>query len=608
MFTCGDKRLARDGEIRTSGSERLKSNAPKNVPLPPSSVSVESNSKKRRSGSEGGSSSRNLIERAFNVGVREELNHLIARMFYSAGLPFTLARNPYFQAAFTCVADNNIGGYLPPGYNSLRTTLLQKEKENIDRLCAPIRAGWKDKGVSIVSDGWSDSQRRPLINFMAVSDGEAMFLKSVDCSGETKDRHFIRMLLKEVIQKVGHEKVVQVITDNVTNCMGAGYLIEQEFPSITWTPCVVHTLNLAVKNICAAKNVENNQIAYEECSRISDIVGDVSTIKHFIMNHSMRLSMFNEFVGLKLLSIAETRFASVIVMLKRFKLIKCGLQNMVISEKWSLYKDDNLGRARMVKDKILDDLWWDSIDYILAFTAPIYNMIRICDTDKPCLHLIYDMWDEMIVKVKKAIYFHELKRMDETSTFYEVVHGILVDRWTKHSTPLHSLAHALNPKYYSEKWLNEDPSRVPPHKDLEINQERQKCLKRYFPNLEDRNKINLEYVDFASISGGFRDYDAMHNWYSMEPKAWWVLHGACSPMLQKIALNKMTPKRAEDLVYIHSNLRLLSRKTSQYTQWDNRMWDIAGDTFEDVGILEVATLSLDEPEIESNVILDENVP
>ncbi|XP_061352433.1 uncharacterized protein LOC133297305 [Gastrolobium bilobum] len=419
-------------------------------------------------------------------------------MFYSAGLSFTLARNPYFQAAFTFAADNNIGGYMSPSYNSLRTTLLHKEKENIDKLCAPIRAGWKDKGVSIVSDGWSDSQRRPLINFMAVSD--------------------------------------------------------------------------AVKNICAAKNVENNQIAYEECSWISDIVGNVSSIKNFIMNHSMRLSMFNEFVGMKLLSIAETRFASMIVMLKRFKLIKCGLQNM------------------------------------------------------------------MIVKVKKAIYFHELKRMDETSTFYEVVHGILVDRWTKHSTPLHSLAHALNPKYYSEQWLNEYLSRVPPHKDLEINQERQKRLKRYFPNLEDRNKINSEYVDFASMSGGFRDYDAMQNRYSMKPKAWWVLHGACSPMLQKIALqlvaqpsssscaehnwstysfvysvrrNKMTLKRAEDLVYIHSNLRLLSRKTSQYTQGDNRMWDIAGDTFdtfEDVGILEVATLSLDEPEMESNVILDENVP
>ena len=33
-------------------------------------------------------------------------------------------------------------------------------------------------------------------------------------------------------------------------------LIEAEFPSIYWIPCVVHTLNLALKNICAAKNCE----------------------------------------------------------------------------------------------------------------------------------------------------------------------------------------------------------------------------------------------------------------------------------------------------------------------------------------------------------------
>ena len=55
-------------------------------------------------------------------------------------------------------------------------------------------------------------------------------------------------------------------------------------------------------------------------------------------------------------------------------------------------------------------------------------MLRICDTDKPCLHLIYDMWDSVIEKVKRAIYEHEVKRLDEKSTFYETVHIILVDR------------------------------------------------------------------------------------------------------------------------------------------------------------------------------------
>ena len=172
----------------------------------------------------------------------------------------------------------------------------------------------------------------------------------------------------------------------------------------------VHTLNLVLKNICAAKNVENNQVTYEECSWITDTVGDVMQIKNFIMNHSMRLAIFNEFVSLKLLSVAETRFASSIVMLRRFKLIKQGLQAMVISDKWQCYRDDDVGKARFVKEKVLDDVWWDSIDYILSFTASIYDMLRACDTEKPCLHLVDDMWDTMIEKVKTTIYRHEGKR------------------------------------------------------------------------------------------------------------------------------------------------------------------------------------------------------
>ena len=426
---------------------------PKKVPLPPCvSLGAMSHSqgeaKRRRSSDASGSGtmSGGAIGKAFNIKERDHLMVEIARMFYSAGLPFHLARNPYFVSAFSYAATHNIPSFVPPGYNLLRTTLLQREKANINNLLQPIKSTWEQNGVSIVSDGWSDSQRRPLINFMAVSGGGPMFLKAVDCSGEIKDKYFIANLMKDVINEVGPQHVVQIITDNAPNCKAAGQLIEAQFPHILWTPYVVHTLNLALKNICAAKHVENNETTYSECSWISDIAGDCTIIKHFITNHSMRLAMYNEFVSLKLLSVAETRFASTIVMLKRFKLIKGGLQAMVINDKWSCYREDDVGKARFVKDKVLSDVWWDSIDYILKFTGPIYDMIRACDTDTPCLHLVYDMWDSMIEQVKAAIYRHEGKMHEEDSTFYGVIHQILVDRWNKNNTPLHCLAHSLNPR------------------------------------------------------------------------------------------------------------------------------------------------------------------
>jgi len=116
--------------------------------------------------------------------------------------------------------------------------------------------------VTIVNDGWSDPQKRPLINFMAVT-GRPMFLKSINASDEIKDKNYIAKHMRDVVMEVGADNVVQIITDNATVCKAAGMLIELEFPSIYWTPCVVHTLNLALKNICATKNTEKNSVAYD---------------------------------------------------------------------------------------------------------------------------------------------------------------------------------------------------------------------------------------------------------------------------------------------------------------------------------------------------------
>nr|KYP35685.1 hypothetical protein KK1_043272 [Cajanus cajan] len=107
-----------------------------------------------------------------------------------------------------------------------------------------------------------------------------------------------------------------------------------------------------------------------------EVIDDALFIKTFIMTHSMRLAIFNEFSTLKLLSVADTRFASMIVMLKRLKLLKSSLQNMVISDQWNSYREDDVGKFARVKEIILNDIWWDKVDYILSFIDPIYSTIR----------------------------------------------------------------------------------------------------------------------------------------------------------------------------------------------------------------------------------------
>ena len=134
-----------------------------------------------------------------------------------------------------------LAGYVPPSFDRLRTTLLAQEKEHINRLLQPIKDTWKKKGVSVVSDGWSDRQRRPLIN---------VFLKAIDASGNIKDAEYVANLFIQVIKDLGEANVVQIVTDNASNYKATRLSIKGKYPHIFWTPCVVHSLNLALKSIC----------------------------------------------------------------------------------------------------------------------------------------------------------------------------------------------------------------------------------------------------------------------------------------------------------------------------------------------------------------------
>ena len=79
------------------------------------------------------------IEKAFQNTTRYELDSRIAKMFYTGVLSFNFARNPYYHNSYAYAAANSIQGYVPPGYNALRTTLLQKERAHFERLLKPIK-------------------------------------------------------------------------------------------------------------------------------------------------------------------------------------------------------------------------------------------------------------------------------------------------------------------------------------------------------------------------------------------------------------------------------------------------------------------------------------
>ena len=106
-----------------------------------------------------------------------------------------------------------------------------------------IKATWPSSGVSIVSDGWTDPTRHPLINFMVSSQNGLVFLKAVDALGKYKDAHFMGELFIKIIEEVGVDSCVQIITDtdNAPVCKVIGMIVETKYPHVFsfMTPFIV---------------------------------------------------------------------------------------------------------------------------------------------------------------------------------------------------------------------------------------------------------------------------------------------------------------------------------------------------------------------------------
>ena len=65
------------------------------------------------------------------------------------------------------------------------------------------KSTWLEKGVTICADGWSDPQRRPIINFIAISEKAPIFLRADNCEGEIKSKEYIADKLRAVLDEVG---------------------------------------------------------------------------------------------------------------------------------------------------------------------------------------------------------------------------------------------------------------------------------------------------------------------------------------------------------------------------------------------------------------------
>lgn len=80
-----------------------------------------------------------------------------------------------------------------------------------------------------MADGWTNQNKRILINFLVYCPKGIVFFKSVDALTASKTANMLYKLFRKVILFVGPENVVHIVTDNASNYVVAGKKLKDEF-------------------------------------------------------------------------------------------------------------------------------------------------------------------------------------------------------------------------------------------------------------------------------------------------------------------------------------------------------------------------------------------
>ncbi|GKF51576.1 uncharacterized protein Tco_0148043, partial [Tanacetum coccineum] len=128
------------------------------------------------------------------------------------------------------------------------------------------------------------------------------------------------------IESVGSEKVVQVVTDNAANNMGAANLLKEKRPTILWTSCATHMINLMLEAIGGLP-------------RFKKTLDQAKRFTIFIYAHHKTLALMRYFTKKRdIVRPGVTRFASAFLTLQSLAKKKAQLRQMFTSDEWEKCK------------------------------------------------------------------------------------------------------------------------------------------------------------------------------------------------------------------------------------------------------------------------------
>ncbi|XP_043700090.1 uncharacterized protein LOC122650773 [Telopea speciosissima] len=230
-----------------------------------------------------------------------------------------------------------------------------------------------------MSDLWTDMKDHSFINVIAYSPKGAVFLNSFECSDSSKTGLFLRDILEPIIEEIGVEKVVQLISDNASNYGVAISLIMEKYPHIHRVTCAAHGVQLLLKDIDA------------RISWVKEVFDKAKLVVGFMYKHGTVLALMRECTGGKeLKKPCKTRFAYNFFMLKSILDVEDLLRVMVASAEWRINKNYRSDLGAMVTQIIQSTEFWLNAKDVLSILEPLIIVLRLVDGDGATSPFLYE--------------------------------------------------------------------------------------------------------------------------------------------------------------------------------------------------------------------------
>nr|XP_020193379.1 uncharacterized protein LOC109779178 [Aegilops tauschii subsp. strangulata] len=352
----------------------------------------------------------------------------IARWVYTHAIPFNAIGNDEFRQMVHAIGQ--FGADLdPPSQYDLRETLLKSEYARTKSELKDREVEKGKHGCSLMTDAWTDMKRRSIMNLVTHCSKGVSFIKSKETSDTPHTSEMIFNLVDKTIEELGVEHVVQVVTDNASNNMGAKDLLKVKRPKIFWSSCATHTVNLMLQGI-------------GNLAKFKKIIDQAKAFTIFVYGHHRTLECMRSFTKKReIIRPGVTRFASQFLTLQSLADKADSLRKMVGSSKWDKIKDVHSKKGKDATAIILNKPFWKGVNLCIKVFEPLVKVLRLVDGDaRPSMGFVYGE----IVKAKKEI----KEAFGNIEARYKDVLAIVEKKMKDRlDAPLQLTAYLLNPHY-----------------------------------------------------------------------------------------------------------------------------------------------------------------